>query len=60
MGAEGPESSPDSPRETQELQTDGVESGAFLAKLPPALAKIISAWPRLNDEQRRAMLKLID
>jgi hypothetical protein len=33
---------------------------AFSADLPPDLARIVAAWPRLSEETRLAIIKLVD
>ena len=51
---------PNSPGKTNDSRTGGAESGAVEPDLPPEVAKIVVAWPKLMEAIRRAMLAMIE
>jgi hypothetical protein len=60
LGAEGVDDTANSPGKTPRSQIGGAKSGAVPEEMCPELAKIISAWPKLSEATRRALLGLIE
>jgi hypothetical protein len=58
VGAEGLVENHEKPRDIQNS-----EVRAAIGDAPPAdpdLLAVVDAWPRLNDDQRRAIIEIID
>jgi hypothetical protein len=56
MGGTGPQRASDFPKKTP----TGKQIAAKCAAIPPGLAKVVKAWPKLPKAIRRAILALIE
>ena len=58
----GVETTPSFPGNKALSEEGGAESGAVAApgaEIPPDLAMVVSAWPHLTEEERKAVLAII-